>query len=767
MARTKHLSAFRFTLKVLLLFTSSAWAQIDVGDYTISGSGEIGGLPRGFKGDKARFEEYRDIPETVVVPQLQLMIGGKKEDFYLNFDTYKTGLNDQQYTLRAGRYGLLDMEFQWDQIPHWFDNRFARTPYAVNNPGNTTFFTLGSKPTATTATTDCATSPLCQWLNGNAHNVDLSLYNGIARFNLRYTPTPGWTFTGSYWQNHNVGDRAFGTLFGTSPGSFNITELAEPIDYQTYNIELGGEYAGNGWSVGLKYNGSIFNNLHSTIVWDNPMNLSNSNPVNGALTGPCMDSATFNLNTGTGSCQGRLDLYPNNQAHTVTLTGAATLPYKSNFMGTVSYGTMLQNASFLPFTINSAIAQPTISRNSLGGDVRPLMVNATLVNNFFENINLKAFYRYYGLDNHSSQIFLPQGYVKLDSVLVPGAIQNVIYSYAKNSMGVEGSYNFNRWLSAKLNWGYERMHRHNLEVFNQDFFTFGQTVDIRPTSDLLLRASNKYLWGNDSPYFYFANPNAPVTSASTLTRKFFEAASRENKTSLYAQYTPRENLMFYWGFEFYNANYLFATLGTQFDNNYSPSVGVNYTPFNWLKLFANYNWDKYTWLLKAMDRTNTATQTPFNSCVPFVPQNQSRCWNSNGVDQANTVSVGSDIDLIEKILGLRLQFTFSNGSSIVHGSGDPQSTTPAGNDPPVKNQWYQLLARFEYNIQKNVALKFGYYYNHYTEKDFGVDIMQQWMGNVDVVPTPNTSTARSVFLGDRIKAPYTANVGFFIVSFKF
>src|SRR4029077_15737422 len=117
------------------------------------------------------------------------------------------------------------------------------------------------------------------------------------------------------------------------------------------------------------------------------MNLSNSNPVNGALTGPCTDSATFNLNTGTGSCQGRLDLYPNNQAHTVTLSGAAALPYKSNFMGTVSYGTMLQNASFLPFTINSAFAQPTISQSSLGGDVRPLMVNATLVNNFFENIN--------------------------------------------------------------------------------------------------------------------------------------------------------------------------------------------------------------------------------------------------------------------------------------------------------------------------------------------------------------------------------------------
>jgi hypothetical protein len=45
--------------------------------------------------------------------------------------------------------------------------------------------------------------------------------------------------------------------------------------------------------------------------------------------------------------------------------------------------------------------------------------------------------------------------------------------------------------------------------------------------------------------------------------------------------------------------------------------------------------------------------------------------------------------------------------------------------------------------------------------------MQPWMGNVDVVPTPNMNTARSVFLGDRIKGPFTANVGFVTVGFKF
>ncbi len=49
--------------------------------------------------------------------------------------------------------------------------------------------------------------------------------------------------------------------------------------------------------------------------------------------------------------------------------------------------------------------------------------------------------------------------------------------------------------------------------------------------------------------------------ASNLSRKFDEAATRRNKVSLFAQYTPWENLMFTWGFEYTNDNYLFADSG--------------------------------------------------------------------------------------------------------------------------------------------------------------------------------------------------------------
>jgi len=764
MQRTKLCFIAGPSLIVCLLLTSLSWAQIDVGEYTISGEAEVGGLPRNFSGSKAKFEEYRDIPETVIVPQLQLMIGGKKEDFYATFNSLETGRNDQSYTLRAGKYGLLDMEFQWDQIPHLFSEGVARTPYAESG-GRTRFFTLSSKPTATTATSDCATSPICQWVNGAASPIDLSLYNGIGRFNLRYTPTPGWTFTGTYWSNHNVGDRAFGSLFGTSPGSFNITELAEPINYQTHNIELGGEYAGSGWSLAFKYGGSIFNNLTSSIVWDNPINLT-------CLSSACRDTAAYQTNGTGGPCQGRLDLYPNNQAHTFSLTGTAALPMKTQFLSTVSYGWRIQDDSFLPMTINrcftrnpgqvglnnpaltgcngALVAMPQASKTSLNGDVRPFMANTTLVNNYFDHLNLKAYYRWYDLQNRSSQINLPNGWIINDSG-TQSATQNTLYAYSKGNMGLEGTYNIFRWLSAKLAYGWEAMHRHDREIFNSNEYSLGPTFDIKPNQSLLFRFLYRHYWRDVSAY-------EAEGDIANISRKFDEAKRNRDKISFFSEYTPWEQLSFHSGYEFTSDRYPNTGLGTQYDHNYSPSVGLIYAPSDWIKIFTDYNWERFDWRLFAMQRANTA-QTPAT--------NPALVWTSRGKDQVHTVSVGSDMSLIKNLLAFRIQYSYSNGVSQVHSSGDTAGSVPATNYPDVKNQWHELLLRFQYELTRNIALKVGYYFNHATERDFGVDIMKPWMGDVDVVPTPNANVQRSIFLGDQIKGPFSANVGFLAVRFKF
>jgi MtrB/PioB family decaheme-associated outer membrane protein len=738
MAPTKSFLASSLSLALLFFLPSASPAQIDVGNYTISGEVEVGGMPRHKSGDTGKFEEYRDIPESVVVPQLQLMIGGKKEDFYLTIDASQVGRNDQNYRLRFGRYGLLDIEFEWDQIPHIFNVDTARTPYVMNGG----VYTLGTnRPGAFTG------PAVRDWVNANAQSVDLKMFNGFGRFKARYTPTPGWSFTASYGSQNTTGKRAFGALFGPSPGSYNITELAEPIDYQTHNIELGGEYAGQGWSIGLKYNGSLFHNNTSTLIWDNP--------IHALVGGNCLDSATYTPASGIGPCRGRLDLYPSNQAHGFTLTGTAGLPFKSRFLATVSYGWRLQNEKFLPFTINSCYgsgpvpatcadgaltAMPRLLRRNLDGDVRPLMINATLVNNFIDRLNLKAYYRFYDLDNKSKSLFFPDGIIINDR----GAPADVgsrtfPYAYSKQNVGLEAGYDITRWLAAKLGYGWERMHREGGDVLTSDEHSVGPTVDIKPSSWLLFRASYKYSLRNAPNY---NNNRLETTDPSNLSRKFFQAKRDRNKVSLFTQVTPWDALSIHAGFEFTGETYLDSTFGTQNDFNYSPSLGFLYAPLDWVRFFVDYNWDRYDWKLNARS-TNP--------------------WFSRGRDQVHTISLGSDLDIVRDLFGIRLQYGFSDGRSAVRASGGPAPPNQATDYPTISNRWHEFLARLEYRVHKNIGLNLGYYFNRYNTKDYGVDIMKPWMGDID--PGPNVQ--HSIFLGDQLKGPYTAHVGFIGLKLKF
>jgi hypothetical protein len=111
----------------------------------------------------------------------------------------------------------------------------------------------------------------------------------------------------------------------------------------------------------------------------------------------------------------------------------------------------------------------------------------------------------------------------------------------------------------------------------------------------------------------------------------------------------------------------------------------------------------------------------------------------------------------------------------VHASGNSAASgdtgvVPATNYPTIVNRWHEFLARGEYVFHKNLAVRLGYYFNSYSSKDVGVDIMKLWMGDVETPaggPTFNSSIGRSIFLGDRGKGSYQAHIGFLGLRVKF
>ena len=141
----------------------------------------------------------------------------------------------------------------------------------------------------------------------------------------------------------------------------------------------------------------------------------------------------------------------------------------------------------------------------------------------------------------------------------------------------------------------------------------------------------------------------------------------------------------------------------------------------------------------------------------------------------HTVKIGTEIQAIKNLLNFNFQYGFSFGSSAVRASGNTAASgdtglVPASDYPTIVNRWHEFIARAEYILHKNLSLKLGYYFNSYSSKDAGVDIMRLWMGDVETPaggPNFNSSIGRSIFLGDRGKGAYHAHIGFLGVRLKF
>jgi MtrB/PioB family decaheme-associated outer membrane protein len=503
--------------------------------------------------------------------------------------------------------------------------------------------------------------------------------------------------------------------------------------------------------------------------------------MNPGIGGACTDEVVYDNAALTGPCRGRVDLYPSNQAHSLTLSGAANLPYRTNFLGTFSYGWRLQNDPFLPFTINSAVTQPFISRRNLEGDVRPMTANVTFVNNYFRDVNLKSFYRYYDFDNRSKRVLLPDGIIVNDQGTATGnAYLSFPYSYAKQNLGFDASYNLTRWLTARLGYVWERMHREIArELLNSSEHTFGPTFDIKPAPSMLFRLS--YRRSVRDAHDYDAGRNAVVDIGETHEeardlrleelRKFDQAARNRDRFTFFTQFSPWETLTLHGGFDFTNDRYPRSVIGVTKDIDYAPSIGFAYAPVDWISIFGDYNWERFDWKMNAIAR-NTGP----GGCPDLEDRTAENCpaatWRSRGNDEIHTIKMGSDVQVIKNLLNLRLQYGFSFGSSEVNSSGNsPDSgdtgVVPATDYPTIVNRWHEFLARLEYLFHKNLSLKAGYYFNSYSSKDRGVDIMRVWVGDLDNPANINSSIGRSIFLGDRGKGGYQAHIGFLGVKFTF
>jgi MtrB/PioB family decaheme-associated outer membrane protein len=690
---------------------------------TVHGLIDAGGEPRSVDGQNGKFEEYRDIPDNAVINDIRLHGEHDERDYFADFRAEDAIQEDQRYRLRLGKYGKYEVDIEWDQVPHLLSTTgqslFTEGPEGTFNLSDTIRGILASDPALLPSVLD------------GAYGVSLAARRDTGRFRFRYTPHPGWETRLGYEVQRVRGAQPLDTANFTSlsdgapsPLLASIVELPSPVDALTHTVTSNVEYHTRAWFLSLGHVSSLFDEQVNTLVWDNPFQLVNE--------------------VGAGS-QGRLTLAPNNQAHTLNLSGGANLPQRTRVTGTFAYGWMLQDDSFVPATINPTLAVAPLPRASYDGNIQTILADVRLSSRPHDAVTFNARYHYYDLDNQSPTVAFAN-YAIADAV-VGAPRTSVPYAYSRQSAGADVVVRPLPLASMKTAFEYVLWHREHREVNNSQEYRVGPSLDLNPAKGLLLRAG--YTHANRDPTEY--NPYAVRETGSRaivnpLLRKFDEAEVDRDQVTTLLSITRFPAVDFTGTFTYGADDYSESSFGLLDADRLTYSLQTAGTPHERLTLRGSYGYEDYT----------------FHQGVGLGALGKA-AFEGRGRDTVDTWGAGAQALLVPGTVDLDLDYSLSLAVGRLRASSSTESVT---NFPNVNTHLQQFTARLNYKLTSRVTAQLGFAFERYTTNDFASQGMQPFMPSAD--GPKDALRPPSVYLGARNPdGDYNAYVGTVALRYQF
>jgi MtrB/PioB family decaheme-associated outer membrane protein len=703
--------------------TSGAWAQSQIGGMKLEGDIEAGFrlLPsEPEKSRRAKFLEYRDIQneDFFFLEGLRLRLARPDESYAVILEGSKWGQEDQEFSLGAGRLGLWEFLFDWDQTPHIFASN-AQT-LAVEGPRG-----VWMLPTPRPAL--------------SAHNLAPEREVGsrwdTARGTFRLTLISGLDLKAEFTRIEKKGDRPLGMALG-SPGS-NFAETLEPIDQTIHEFRIRAVYATEWWQVQFAYILSVFQNELSGVIADNPC-LGRSGP------GEC------SAGDAAGPPTGRISLAPDNVAHTFSLAGGVSLPMRTRVTGNLSYSLRLQDDAFLPQTINTAIVSPALAlpQGSLNGSVGILLLNLNATTRPVSPLTLTAKYRFYDYNDTSDTPVFPAR-VQNDRTLSLGSIIAERPAHTRHNADVDGRWRFGPMLAATVGGGWERWDRNELrEVPKSDEYYVKLALDATPLDWVATKLTYR-------PSFRRSDEYHPHGIQSELGRKFDQAERDRQRVDLLVQLMPSDTLGVGLTGAWSDDDYKESTLGLQEARNWSAGIDLSWTPMERVALWGGYVYESIVQKQRSRSRPVTGSTT-----FDFLDFD----WVSESTDRINTVYLGVTATLIPAKLDWSLSASYSQASGRLHtfnpltptsGTASQNTTATTQSVPDFDDRLLRLDTSLRYHFWKNWTARLGYAFESFSKNDWRTEGLLPF----------NTGTS-SIFLATDLK-DYTAHIVALTLGLRF
>jgi MtrB/PioB family decaheme-associated outer membrane protein len=646
--------------------------------------------------DPARFQRYRDLRDGGTVDALRYFKDTDSYAFRAQAD--HVGYRDQRYYAAYNGFGKVKASFEWNQIPLYFseDTRVLSADGTLLIPD----------AIQTGLQNKTVTLPA---VAGLAQPLNLRLKRNYADFRFTYSASQNLDLNVTVKNTQKTGLQPWAGTFGFS----DAVELAVPIDTRTTELGTALEWANRRGSARLAYDGSFFRNENTTLVWDNPLRIT--------------DSPT------AGPVQGRESIWPNSNLNSGSASGLLNLPAHTRATAYVSIGNWSQNDPLIPFTINSTLPTIALDRTSADAQARVTAMAYTLNSRPSNVLWLNARFRSYDYDNRTPVFHLTRTVTYDTSVAAFAEGGTSPYSFKRRTFDADASLTPVKY--AALRAGYTH------EIIDQTFRSFDTTTEdtVRLSADATgvswLTLRGVYEHGKRAGSGF--DEGALDDIGEQVSLRQFDISDRiSNRFSAIVQVMPLSALSFSGTVSAGNEDRSGAIFGLRSNDSRGYSLGVDFVPRDAISLGVEYMYEKYS-ALQASRQANPGPQF----------DDPTRDWTTDSADKAQTLT--ASIDLIKTIrkTDVRLAYSLSRADSTYVYGVAPNSTLPAPVQlPQLFNKLQRATADVRYYLTTHLAVGAAYWFDKYDVNDFAFS------------PDTLTSIAQPSFLMlGYLYRPYTAN----------
>ncbi len=674
----------------------------------------IRGTFYGSGSDEARYQRYRDFRDGGTIDLFRMLRETDKYQVKLQGD--HIGYRDERFYAGYTNFGKLKASFEWNQIPLYYSNTTA-TLYDTSTSGQV----LMSDAYQSGIQNKTLTLPAAMT---NVVPFELRTRRDVAFADMTYSATPTVDLGFIVRNTNKVGEYPWGGSFGISNAI--ATEMPVPVDHRTTDLGTNLEYANRRVYGKLAYDGSFFRNNTSTLVWDNPARVT--------------DSPT------AGPKQGRMDLWPNTDMNTVSAMGAYNFTGHSRASAYLSFSNMTNNDAMMPFTINSAIQSPALTRPTAEVNAHVTTMNYALTSRPLNTVWFNVRYRQYQVDNRTEP-FLVNGSVNYDTSPVATIKESEPFGQNRHTFDADATYSPIRILGFRAGYTREEVNR-TYRIIEDTTEDIGRvSMDVTGVSWLTVRGVFEHSKRRGSA----ANEAELIAIGEQPTLRHYDISDRDqDRFSTIITVSPASTFSFNGSVAWGKQDYPGTNFGVQSADSNVYSIGFDFIPRDGVSLGAMYGWERYT----AFQKSRTANPLPAGGSLDDPTQqfnDPRRDWTDDSKDKVNTFDVSMDLLKVLPRTNVKFAYDYSKAHSTYFYGLAPNTTLPQPVQlTPVVNELQRGTLDVTYFVTRHLGVGGLYWYDYYRVDDFALN-------PVESLSQPANSASPTLMMLGYFYKPYTAN----------